>query len=67
MLDITYTFLTILFYSHKLNSFIVLLTTNEFSLLGRLLADYESREISVELFANELLKLISDEEKVIQP
>ena len=41
-----------------------MLTSNEFSLLGRLLTDYESREISVEVFARELLKLISDEEKV---
>ena len=44
--------------------FAVLLTSNEFSLLGRLLTDYESREIPVEVFARELLKLISDEEKV---
>ena len=43
----------------------MLLTSNEFSLLGRLLTDYESREIPVEVFARELLKLISDEEKVI--
>ena len=46
-------------------TFSVLLTSNEFSLLGRLLTDYESREIPVEVFARELLKLISDEEKVI--
>ena len=43
----------------------MLLTSNEFLLLGRLLTDYESREIPVEVFARELLKLISDEEKVI--
>ena len=43
----------------------MLLTSNEFSLLGRLLTDYESREIPVEVFARELLKLISEEEKVI--
>ena len=43
----------------------MLLTSNEFLLLGRLLTDYESREIPVEVFARELLKLISDEEKVM--
>ena len=42
----------------------VLLSSSEFSLLGVLLTDYESREISVEVFVYELLKLISDEEKV---
>ena len=36
-------------------------------MLGRLLTDYESREIPVEVFAKELLKLISDEEKVRIP
>lgn len=42
----------------------VLLSSSEFSLLGVLLTDYESREISVEVFVYDLLKLISDEEKV---
>ena len=50
---------------YNIKFFLVLLTSNEFSLLGRLLTDYESREIPVEVFARELLKLISDEEKVI--
>ena len=59
------TFYIIILIIHWFNYSLVLLTSNEFSSLGLLLTDYESRDISVEAFAKELLKLISDEEKVI--
>ena len=43
---------------------IVLLNGNEFSVLRRILADYEATEINVDTFADSLLHLIRDQEKV---
>jgi PHD/YefM family antitoxin component YafN of YafNO toxin-antitoxin module len=44
--------------------FQVLLSRDEFATLSMLLADYESADISVDLFAAGLLNLIADAEKV---
>ena len=43
----------------------VLLNGNEFSILRRILADYEAAEINVDTFADSLLHLIRDQEKVL--
>jgi hypothetical protein len=43
----------------------VLLSREEFATLSVLLSDYESSDISVDLFAAGLLNLIADAEKVI--
>ncbi len=45
----------------------VLLNSNEFSALRRILAEYEASEINVDTFAESLLRLITDQEKVIRP
>ena len=45
---------------------IVLLNGNEFSVLRRILADYEATEINVDTFADSLLHLIRDQEKVVR-
>ena len=42
----------------------VLLNGSEFSVLRRILADYEATEINVDTFADSLLHLIRDHEKV---
>ena len=42
----------------------VLLNGDEFSVLRRILADYEATEINVDTFADSLLRLIRDHEKV---
>ena len=44
---------------------VVLLNGNEFSALRRILAEYEAAEINVDTFAENLLRLITDKEKVI--
>ena len=46
---------------------IVLLNGNEFSVLRRILADYEATKINVDTFADSLLHLIRDQEKVLYP
>ena len=51
--------------SMVLEKAIVLLNGNEFSVLRRILADYEATEINVDTFADSLLHLIRDQEKVM--
>ena len=43
---------------------IVLLNGKEFSALRRILAEYEATEINIDTFADSLLQLIKDQEKV---
>lgn len=50
--------------SMVLEKAMVLLNSKEFSILRRLLAEYEASEISVDTFAESLLQLIRDQEKV---
>jgi hypothetical protein len=50
--------------SMVLEKAIVLLNGNEFSALRRILAEYEATEINVDTFAESLLQLITDQEKV---
>ena len=45
---------------------IVLLNGNEFSVLRRILADYEATKINVDTFADSLFHLIRDQEKVVR-
>ena len=51
--------------SMVLEKAIVLLNGKEFSALRRILAEYEATEITVDTFAENLLQLITDQEKVI--
>ena len=53
--------------SMVLEKAMVLLNSNEFSALRRILAEYEASEINVDTFAESLLRLITDQEKVIRP
>ena len=50
--------------SMVLEKAIVLLNGKEFSALRRILAEYEATEIDIDTFAESLLQLINDEEKV---
>ena len=50
--------------SMVLEKAIVLLNGKEFSALRRILAEYEATEITVDTFAENLLQLITDQEKV---
>ena len=50
--------------SMVLEKAIVLLNGNEFSALRRILAEYEATEINIDTFADSLLQLIKDQEKV---
>ena len=43
---------------------VVLLNGGEFSVLRRILAEYEASEINIDTFAESLLQLIKDQEKV---
>ena len=50
--------------SMVLEKAIVLLNGKEFSALRRILAEYEATEINIDTFADSLLQLIKDQEKV---
>ena len=50
--------------SMVLEKAIVLLNGKEFSALRRILAEYDATEINVDTFAENLLQLITDQEKV---
>ena len=50
--------------SMVLEKAIVLLNGKEFSALRRILAEYEATEIDIDTFAESLLQLINDQEKV---
>ena len=50
--------------SMVLEKAIVLLNGKEFSALRRILAEYEATEINIDRFADSLLQLIKDQEKV---
>ena len=51
--------------SMVLEKAIVLLNGKEFSALRRILAEYEATEINIDMFADSLLQLIKDQERVI--
>ena len=51
--------------SMVLEKAIVLLNGKEFSALRRILADYQTTEINIDTFAENLLQLITDQEKVV--
>lgn len=51
--------------SMVLEKAMVLLNSKEFSALRRILAEYEASEINIDTFAESLLQLIRDQEKVI--
>ena len=51
--------------SMVLEKAIVLLNGKEFSALRRILADYQTTEINIDTFAENLLQLITDQEKVL--
>ena len=51
--------------SMVLEKAIVLLNGKEFSALRRILADYQATEINIDTFAENLLQLITDQEKVV--
>ena len=51
--------------SMVLEKAIVLLNGKEFSALRRILADYQATEINIDTFAENLLQLITDQEKVL--
>ena len=51
--------------SMVLEKAIVLLNGKEFSALRRILADYQTTEINIDTFAENLLHLITDQEKVL--
>ena len=50
--------------SMVLEKAVVLLNGGEFSVLRRILAEYEASEINIDTFAESLLQLIKDQEKV---